>query len=159
MFLKYLQRWADRKMASRPFDFRIGEPEAPYMLRWWVLPRNKLFNIYLHRVLRSDDDRALHDHPWWNVSIIVRGAYDEHTIAAGGIHIRRRRSAGSVVLRRARAAHRLEVIPGVKAVTLFITGPRLREWGFHCVNRGWVLWTDFVDKSDKGNIGRGCGEQ
>ena len=26
--------------------------------------RNKIFNIYLHQIIRSDDDRALHDHPY-----------------------------------------------------------------------------------------------
>jgi hypothetical protein len=56
------------------------------MRRWWVIPRNKFFNIYLHHFLHSDDDRALHDHPWWNVSILLRsGSYVEHTIAAGGV--------------------------------------------------------------------------
>lgn len=35
---------------------------------------------------RSDDDRALHDHPWVNMSILLEGTYTEHTIAQGGVH-------------------------------------------------------------------------
>ena len=45
-------------------DFIVGGKDNPYLLRWFVIPRNPVFNIYLHRFLRSDDDRALHDHPW-----------------------------------------------------------------------------------------------
>ena len=38
-------------------DFIIGGAERPYIRRWWIIPRNKLFNIYLHQVLRDDDER------------------------------------------------------------------------------------------------------
>jgi len=142
-----------RALGREP-DFVIGSPEAPYMHRWFVIPRNRWFNIYLHKIVRSDDDRALHDHPWWNVSIILRGGYFEHVPGA----VRKRR-AGSVVVRGALTAHRLEVDKRIAphAWTLFITGPRIREWGFHCP-KGWVLWTDFVDDRDAGKVGRGCGE-
>jgi hypothetical protein len=126
-----LQGWARSKMVSRPPDFIIGDPTHPYLLRWWVIPRNRWFNIYLHRVIRSDDDRALHDHPWLNASIIVDGAYIEHRIAPGGCRHMTLRSAGAVCARTARAAHRLEVLPGGEALTLFITGPVIRDWGFH----------------------------
>ena len=59
----------------RPPDFIIGEPANPYLIRWWVIPRNRWFNIYLHEIRRSDDDRALHDHPWLNCSILLHGGY------------------------------------------------------------------------------------
>jgi hypothetical protein len=71
---------------SRKPDFIIGGADEPYMLRWWVIPRNRFFNIYLHHFLRSDEDRALHDHPWLNCSWLLDGRYTEHTIAAGGVN-------------------------------------------------------------------------
>ena len=40
-------------------DFVIGRPGKPYLLRWWVIQRNRWFNIYLHQILENDDDRAL----------------------------------------------------------------------------------------------------
>src|SRR5580704_9904819 len=80
--------------ARRPPDFIIGGNEFPYMRRWWVIPRNRIFNIYLHHFLRSDDDRALHDHPSWNVSILLKGEYTEWSIAAGGVHQSVVRKAG-----------------------------------------------------------------
>ncbi|HTK34574.1 MAG TPA: hypothetical protein VL358_04700 [Caulobacteraceae bacterium] len=142
--------------ARRP-DFVIGEAGSPYLERWWLIPRNGLFNIYVHRILRSDDDRALHDHPWFNASLILAGRYVEHVIAAGGVARRTERAAGALKLRSPWAAHRLELIDGEACWTLFVTGPRLRAWGFHCP-RGWVHWRAFTDPADKGRRGRGCGE-
>lgn len=136
-------------------DFIIGGAENPYLLRWWLVPRNPLLNVYLHHFLRSDDDRALHCHPWPNCSILLRGTYTEHTIAAGGVHRRQILRAGDVRVRPSGAmAHRVELHDG-PCWTLFITGPRYREWGFHC-ERGWVHWKDFTASGDTGAIGRGC---
>ena len=59
-------------------DLVVGSPKRPYMHRWWLIPRNPVFNVYLHRFLRSDDDRALHDHPWPSLSILLHGSYREH---------------------------------------------------------------------------------
>lgn len=141
----------------RPPDVVIGGYDDPYLKRWWLIPRNRFFNIYLHRFMRSDDDRALHDHPWWNVSVLLDGQYVEHTIAQGGINHRAPREAGDWKFRRASAAHRIELTNG-PCWTLFITGPRLRSWGFHCP-KGWVHWQEFTNPADGGKtIGRGCGE-
>jgi hypothetical protein len=131
-------------------DFVIGPHSTPYMLRWWVIPRNRWFNIYLHKILKSDDDRALHDHPWINVSILLRGSYRE--ITPRGEFVRK---AGSFVFRRAKSLHRLVVDEGTHVWSLFITGPVIREWGFECP-KGWRPWREFVDARDSGQIGRGC---
>lgn len=86
--MKRLANWLIERATRRPPDFVIGGAERPYLLRWWLIPRNPVFNVYLHQFMRSDDDRALHDHPWANCSVLLRGAYTEHTIAAGGIEHR-----------------------------------------------------------------------
>ena len=142
------------RLFHREPDFFIGGQENPYLLRWWVIPRNRFFNVYLHKFLRDDDDRALHDHPWVSVSVTLRGGYVEHT--GGGV---RRRKAGGVVFRPARLAHRIELLRdgdrASPAWTLFITGPRIREWGFHCP-RGWIHWREFTSETDSGNVGKGC---
>lgn len=144
------------RITRRPPDFAIGHQNDVYLYRWWVIPRNRFFNVYLHQFVRSDDDRALHDHPWSNLSILLRGRYVEHTIAAGGINVRTERIAPAWKLRPSgAAAHRLELIDG-ECWTLFITGPRYREWGFHCADRGWVHWTKFTASGKPGEIGTGC---
>lgn len=150
--LPAMQRWAEDLMASRPYDFPIGGEEDPYILRWWVIPRNPWINQYLHSILRSDDDRALHDHPWPNTSFLISGRYIEHTPEGTFV-----RQAGDVVFRPANALHRLEVIPGERAISLFTTGPKEREWGFACPH-GWVHWADFTNAEDSSVTGRGCGE-
>jgi hypothetical protein len=134
----------------RPPDFIIGGSERPYMLRWWIIPKNRWFNVYLHHFLRSDDDRALHDHPWWNLSVLLTGSYIEHTPKGS---FRRRR--GRIVLRGARSTHRIELDHG-PVWTLFLTGPKIREWGFHCP-KGWRHWEEFTEPTDGGSTtGKGC---
>jgi hypothetical protein len=148
---RVLLRRAAHIASSRPADFVIG-PERGYLFRWHVIPRNRFANVYLHHIGADDDDRALHDHPWWNVSVILEGSYWEHL--PGGIVIQR--GAGSVVKRRATALHRIELCEGCRAVwSLFLTGPTVRTWGFQCP-RGWKPWYEFVDARDKGRVGRGC---
>lgn len=150
--LRRLRARLFRLASRRAPDVVIGGAADPYLSRWHVIPRNPVFNVYLHYFQRSDDDRALHDHPWVNCSILLAGRYLE--VTRGGVVAR---SAGDVVLRGPRAAHRI-VLVGVgdprPVWTLFITGPRVRQWGFHCP-QGWRHWRDFTSK-DGTTIGRGC---
>jgi len=164
---------------KRKPDFIVGTEADPYLLRWWIIPRNRWFNIDLHKFLRDDDDRALHDHPWWSLSIILRGGYYEWMPRDGDARwfatqqgkegptlIRKWRAPGSLVFRRATQAHRVQlekswtfggVLPRVSlpSWTLFITGPRVREWGFHCP-QGWRHWREFTKPGAPGEIGPGC---
>lgn len=158
-------------------DVIIGEPTDPYLLRWWVIPRNRFFNIYLHKFCKSDDDRALHDHPWlFNCSILLKGSYLEWKFAKphklnkflwGYKAFKRRRFIP--YFRWGKAPHRVE-LPNfaikngisqyntykIPCWTIFITGPTVREWGFHCP-QGWKPWKEFVTMTDKGSkTGRGC---
>lgn len=154
-----------RVVARRPPDFVIGGTVRPYIRRWWVIPRNRFFNIYLHNILRDDDDRALHDHPWVDLTFVLAGGYFEETPDG-----RFWRPAGTGRLRLPRARHRLELPLAVDgpyimnldggfqrrpAWTLFVTGPKVRVWGFWC-ERGFVPWYDFVDPDDPGAVGPGC---
>jgi hypothetical protein len=69
----------------------------PALRRHLLIPRNPIFNVYLHHFLRSDDDRALHDHPWINLSLLLDGCYLEHC----GDGRARFRDEGQFVARRA----------------------------------------------------------
>lgn len=140
---------------SRQPDFVVGGHKHPYLRRWFVIPRNPIFNIYLHQFLRDDDDRALHDHPWCSLSLLLSGEYTEHRVLNGGIHQREVYKAGQVKCMSGGYAHRIELHKG-SCWTLFITGPVYRRWGFHCQEKGWVYYRDFVDHEDKGLAGKGC---
>lgn len=146
-----------RPVIRRRPDFVIGPPSDPYMERWWVIPRNRFLNVYLHCIRHDDDDRALHDHPWPNVTLVLAAGYVEHT-PDGAF----RRDVGDVVFRRATALHRLALDSfdgggAMPAWSLFITGPVVRTWGFACP-QGWRPWKEFVEPERPGEVGRGCGE-
>ena len=129
------------KRFGRQPDFVIGSPDDPYLCRWWVIPRNKFFNIYLHKTLKDDDVRALHDHPWLNISLLLKGGLGEIYGKDNKVRCFRRFIP---IFRRAVGRHRLFIPVGAEfAWTLFITGPTIRDWGFHCP-KGWVVWKDFV---------------
>jgi hypothetical protein len=88
-----------------------GDPVSrPFLLRWYVGGvKHKWGNAYLHQFIRNDEDRALHDHPWWNLSVLLGGQYIEHTVEAGGVHMRQLYRIGDVKLRSPGAAHRVEL--------------------------------------------------
>lgn len=144
-------------MIWRKPDFIIGnDPADPYMRRWWIWPRNRLANAYLHHFLKDDDDRAPHCHPWKSLSLMVRGHLRELYLDADGNEHWREIKAPSIVYRSATFRHRLVVIK--PAWTIFLTGQSVREWGFWCGNVRFVPWREFVAPDDKGQVGRGCGE-
>lgn len=165
-------------------DMVIGPSDRPYLLRWYLIPRNRWCNLYLHCFVRDDDDRALHDHPWWFWSLILWGRYSEvvpHSprpsdLDAGVIwpqYAEIRRNCLSLAFRRAEHRHRV-VLPRrlvhrqswpqqpiigfdqVPCWTLVLTGRRTREWGFWCP-QGWRSWKIFTKPENPGEIGRGCG--
>lgn len=173
-----LRDWFPRLLSGQPHQI-IGDLPNPYLLRWYVIPRNPLFNVYLHKFLRDDDDRALHDHPWWFVSVILRGGYIEHTEFSDGTKVMRCRTSlfdvrspwwrRAVAYRPATWRHRV-ALPHtstggrVPCWTLIITGPRARTWGFWCPTyfhrdgqqlgrtgqHRFIPWDEFGDA--------GCGE-
>jgi len=146
-----IANWIISHFSRRSPDFIIGDN---YLRRWWLIPRNRWFNVYLHEILHDDDDRALHDHPWWNLSIILRGAYREHMPHGSRILGAGPMDDARIAFRSAASAHRIAVVSG-PVWSLFITGPRIREWGFHCP-QGFVGWEKFTSKDDYGQIGKGC---
>lgn len=138
-----------RKAPDRVITLEDG---APYLRRWHLIPRNRLFNLYLHHFVASDVP-VPHDHPWWNVSVVLDGVYDEfvlHTDTDAPYTVAHTRRLLSVVLRRPQTAHYIELPEGAGAWTLFFTGPVVRDWGFWVVVRGykracrWIHWSQYL---------------
>ena len=100
----------------------LGRIECPYAYRWVI--NLGLFSIRLHKWVAPDDTRAMHDHPYEFMTVVLWGGYDDHN--EKGID---RLSFGSIRFRRATYKH--YVVPYVKPTwTLLITGPFWRQWGF-----------------------------
>jgi hypothetical protein len=161
---------------------------AGYMRRWWLLGadnlarnrdnpewrpadfarayrRSKLYqwvtdkvSARIHQTLRSDNDRHLHDHPFWNISIVLRGGYWEdmpiwtaaELAAAQSEHEPYRRvwrGPGAIVFRRASARHRLTLPDGQTSWSLFIVGGKAQPWGFFVPGRGKILRRQYSAES------------
>lgn len=184
---RLIGRVYSRHINQRPCDFLIGTPERPYLLRWFIVRKGRFWNglssvqrhrllnmdepdggksvgrlswnAYIHIFMRSDDDRALHDHPWPWMTCILDGSYWEHiplhrSDPAGPTRCIKR-NPGDVVFRPwAPTPHCVELVDEQPVTTIFITGPKLRDWGFWC-KQGWRHWQDFM-ASDDGISSRGC---
>jgi hypothetical protein len=121
--------------------YYVGGRRSPQIVRWflWRSPVDAAkwqgrpvqwwhkwldFNVCVHKWLHEDPE-GLHDHPWWNVTIVLKGTlYEDRKDAVG-----RMLQPGNVVFRKATDAHRVMPVTKV-AWTLFVTGPERREWGY-----------------------------
>lgn len=115
----------------------IGPDDDPLLIRW-ILFRVPRFGVYLHKLCRSDYDRALHDHPWPFISVILKGNYTEvHDQTIDGQKVFEPHSRWSILIRPAEWRHRF--VLDNPAWTLVIVGRRARRWGFFLPS-GWCWW-------------------
>ena len=178
--------WIDRKIDNWIKRIRddptikkipIGGDTNPTYWRWFVFPRNPLFNVYLHNFLK-DDEEDLHDHRMMNVSIVLQGGYREE------YYIEKPREGEPLPPTNYRKVRRL--IPRIRfpstphrvilyrndqgramsCWSLFVGGPHWRDWGFWCPGNGrtrWVPWQEYIGEVSPtdpryGTVGKGCGE-
>lgn len=116
----------------------IGPDRNPYMVRYILFRWAQLPRVYVHKFLRSDDERALHNHPWWFLSLVLRGSYLEYNDTPPNPKVRKRFSVG---YRPLSTRHRVALPNGFNpdgsygpqpCWTLVVTGPDVRGWGFWC---------------------------
>jgi hypothetical protein len=117
-----------------------------YLHRYYLIPKNQLLNVYLHRFQEPDPGGDLHDHPWWSLTIVLKGHYFE-TSSDGG-EVRHRKIGGLtrfLKLRRPTTRHTITAVSPGGCWTLFVTGPKVRAWGFH-TPEGWVHNQSYNDR-------------
>lgn len=130
--------FAGDRLYLRRFDIDGWMPGDP--------ASDRPYHVYLHNILLHDEDEAPHSHPWeWAESLILAGGYVEQRKAfdpCGGATLRNEvRRPGTVGSLNATEYHRIiDVLPGTW--TLFVTGPRVKSWGFDVPGRGHVEWRD-----------------
>lgn len=113
---------------------------GPLLTRYFIV-RNRFFALYLHHLHTSDEDRALHDHPWSFVTFLLSSGYWEWTPSApriGSIRTWHRRF--SILYRPATWQHRLELVRPTWSLVLRFS--YVREWGFITPN-GWMDWRSY----------------
>jgi hypothetical protein len=126
---------ADDEVSEREPDLIIAPDGKPYLYRWAVFRDDKRSVLYFHVQTASDPERPLHDHPWDNTSVILAGGYLEQLSPnpKGKLYDVQEfeRKTGDMIFRPAEYAHRLILPDGVPyTMTLFLTGPARRLWGF-----------------------------
>jgi hypothetical protein len=138
--------------------FRDGPPPADqrwslyahhlgdYMHRWIL--RTPWGTLRLHHILRSDDDRHLHDHPFDFTSFLLTAAYTEiigHVAGAGvlGGTVEKIWPRFSIVRKHAEDPHRLILHRPVW--TFVVSGPKRRRWGFY-TPKGWIHHLRYLDE-------------
>lgn len=140
--------WIIRFARRTPFFHLEG-----YMERWWFVRPCWWFpsGVRVHHILRSDNDRCLHDHPWPYMTIILRGGYYELTDAVysrwdGVEHamLAKWYGPGSILFRRSTHKHRLILPANKTAWTLFFMGPYQQGWGFY-TPEGKVPWREYLN--------------
>lgn len=142
-----------RRGLSKHFAFkwgeRLGRDECPYLRRWALVAG--LFSVRLHHFYRSDDARAFHDHPWWFVTLVLKGGYTDVSpcpdcggtgmlwgevpqimclTCEGSTEKLDHLGPGSVRFRPALHRHTVRV-DGGGVWTCILSGPNLRTWGFY----------------------------
>lgn len=134
-------RWVER-LLLRMFRHEdiLGSDGSLYMRRWRVLgyqawlPSLFGLNLMVHRIVRPDEDREPHDHPWWFVSLLVAGWYVEERTWNGPSVGRMchwfTRWPASLVFRAATDWHRIAQLDPRGAWTIVLTGRRAHTWGF-----------------------------
>lgn len=121
-----------------------------------IKARLNIGNVYLHHILRSDDDPDPHDHPWSFVSIVLAGGYHDEQWSWHGpwgyVEDRLARhhngfekvSAPTIVRRKAEHIHRVilnldDQNREIPSWSLVFAGPYRRDWNF-ITPRGPTLW-------------------
>lgn len=142
-----------RRILNRVFNHKevVNCNREQYLTRWYLFRRPKIA-FFLHLFHRSDEDRALHDHPWSFLTIILWRGYIEHTenIEAcscgsfdcnGASLVKRARRKWPLMIcwRPAEWRHRVELVNRKPAVTLVIRFKERRTWGFW-TKTGWMPW-------------------
>ena len=146
MLLKLLDRMGRKRIVMDRVE------NEPYLERYYLFLKERErfpFNVFLHKFLKSDPD-DVHDHPWPYTTIILRGGYWEwipifDSVGRKTGEIQHWRGPGHFRTCSATSYHRIELDPNITAWTLFMPGPKQREWGFLVKNK-WVQWQEYLQQ-------------
>lgn len=120
----------------------------------WQLLQTPLGSVFLHHILRADEDKHLHDHPWNFLTIVLKGGYVE-ILLRDGEESARAMTPGQGARRMTTDFHKIEKLLA-PTWTLFFTGPRIHDpWGYHVTARDWVDHETYRQMKAAGAFDRG----
>ena len=104
--------WLSKIVRSLFLVKEIKSKMGEVHFRRYRLIQTKWFAVYIHQILRSDQDRDMHDHPWNFTSVILEGAYREafsYPPLFDKVYVRDYYS-GDVIEHKAEDAHKLTLV-------------------------------------------------
>ena len=139
---------------KKHFRYRDILKDGALYLRRFYLIRTKPFAIFLHKIVRGDADRLVHNHPWPFGVLILRGSYWEelpiNPEASTSLELITKfvkRGPGSIRFMRANQLHRVHLDSGQVVWSLFFRLRAEREWGF-LTDEGWVPWQEYLKEKE-----------
>jgi hypothetical protein len=132
----YLLRGPRSKDGSHPFD-EYGRPKENII-------RTNGWSLVLHHFHQSDSTTKLHNHGWtWGLSFVLVGGYSEEKLVGDQV-IPRTIKPFSFNFIRPSEFHRVDLLEQ-DAWTIFIRGPRLKEWFYKDrTSHEIVKWNEHV---------------
>lgn len=126
----FIRRLCERIAARLPERVITGAEDTPYLSKYLVAGgTHGGWHLHLHRFHRSDEDRALHNHPWPCASLILAGGYREERVRDDGAIVTYERRPGALNFIGANTFHRIDLIDG-ECWTLFLNLPVVQNWSF-----------------------------
>lgn len=107
---------------------KLGDKNNPYLVRYTFLFFN--FSIRIHHWIRSDDERAFHDHAYNFISILLKGSYYNITPNSKKLI-----KAPFVWYSKATDQHYLKIVK--EAWTIVLCSKPFRKWRFYINNKSF----------------------
>lgn len=122
----------------------IISKEGEVFFRRYGLVSTPICNLYLHNILKSDQDDTMHDHPWNFISLILKGSYQEDYRCEPNwfIHYRNVFKAGDCVVHKSSDAHKLYLFSD-NVWTLVFTWGTKKPWGYRYPDGTWLDHIEF----------------
>lgn len=141
---EHLDGYMNRYWLFNKYEYTPGQDEAGYDKRKYKwLPA-----IRIHHILRKDQGRDLHDHPWDARTIILKGWYGEtrmnHYVGDGFVAVQEHwRDPGDTAALKLGEFHEITQVSDGGVWTMFFTWDYQGTWGFF-VDGKKVLWKQYL---------------
>lgn len=154
--------WISKLIRRLFLTKEIVSKEGKVHFRRYRLLETPWFNIYIHQILRSDEDRHFHDHPWHFTSHILKGSYYErwteypdHKYEFQSVWSSKPAMPGlrprNVIKHHAQDTHSLTLLTP-EVWTLVFTSGRERVWGYRLDDGSWIDFKSYRMLKNEGKL-------
>jgi hypothetical protein len=142
----------------------IVSKEGVVHFRRYRLLSTPWFNIYIHNILKSDEDRDPHDHPFSFIAFMFWGSYQEEWLGAYedhcywdpplgyGWNMRTQiRRIGSIFWHMAKDFHKITLRTKSVWTLVFASGRKRPGWGYQ-TKKGWIHFKEYRQLKSEGKL-------